>query len=352
MKGYILNTILGAFFFLVSCQKKEQIAPDLGVITGPVDFGNAFVVSKANPNFYNGDKIYFSATFNKETYWLITITGNTSGAIKTFEGVGKEISAVNATWDGTANVIPSFRAEGATAVLSFPNASSVSAPFPLSIGITIVKTKDLNYGHVLITDFNTPKFSGVNANPLTLWPSDFVATGAFDDIPHINPDGNKFCIMGPNAAWQDNLSNKGHKSPYIDFLSISASSVSYPTYFPLIADPTKIYFNMMVYNNALPTNTWIQVTLSEEHPTIADSIVGKSISIKPNWDTGWKLVTANYLDFRSSDTSTVLTNPQKIKGVTIVLLSNATQAVLDAGTNPVSATFDHLIFTHYKPYQP
>jgi hypothetical protein len=356
MKEYILNTILIGLIFLFSCAKKEPIAPDLGVISEPVGFGNAFAVNNANPNFYNNDKIYFSATFSKQTHWLVTITGNTSGAVKTFEGNGTEISAFNAYWDGTANALPSFRAEVVTAVLSFPSAISASAPFPLSLNITIVKPKDLNYGNVLVTDFNVAKFGGSSANPNLFWPHDFVSTMAYNDIPHINPDGNPYCIMGPYGAWQANTNFVGHNSPYVDFLGISANSVGYPTYFPLIADPTKIYFNMMVYNNALPSNAWIQVTLSEDNlhpnPVLNDTIIGKTINIYPNWNTGWQLVTASYLDFKSSDTTITSNNPQKIRGITIVLLSNASQAILDAGTNPVSATFDHLIFTHYKPYQP
>ncbi len=351
MKKYTLNIFVIGLLFLFSCAKKDKIAPDGTQVRGPVEFETPFAVSKTNPNFFTGDKVSFTAQFKTETYWVIRITGNTSGAVKTFEGTGTIISVI---WDGTADSLPSFRWETTVAQLSFPKASSVVNASPLSFNITIPfkGTKDLNHGHVLITDFNKPKFAGAGANPVTSWPSDFVATAAYNDIPHINPDTNQYCIMGPYGAWQDNKDFVGHKSPYVDFLGISASSVGYPTYFPLISDPNNIYFNIMVYNNSLPCNTWLQITLSEEHPTIADSIIGKSINIYPNWNTGWKLITKSYLDFKFSDTTKILRNPQKIKAVTLVLLSNAPQAVLDAGTNPVSATFDHLIFTHYKPYQP
>ncbi|HWZ21673.1 MAG TPA: hypothetical protein VNW06_03415, partial [Cytophagaceae bacterium] len=63
MKRYISTTILViGLVFLFSCTKKEPIGPDLGVISGPVDFGNPFAVSNANPNFLNNDQIYFGAT--------------------------------------------------------------------------------------------------------------------------------------------------------------------------------------------------------------------------------------------------------------------------------------------------
>jgi hypothetical protein len=354
MKRYISTTILViGLVFLFSCTKKEPIGPDLGVISGPVDFGNPFAVSNANPNFLNNDQIYFGATFNKETHWLITVTGNTSGAVKTFEGTGTVISVTNAMWDGTANTIPSFRAEAVTANLSFPSANP--KPTPISLSITIAAPKNLNYGHVLITDFSVDKIQNVyNGNfaavPATKWPSNFAITAVHNDIPFINPDGNQYCTDGPQGGWQPDPSNKGHNSPYLDHMIISATSVGYPTYFPLIADPSKIYFNIMVYNDVLINNTWLQVSLNEEHPRIADSIISKTLNIYPNW-TGWKLVTANYFDFKSSD-STLAKNPQKISSIQLTMFTRAPQAIIDAGTNPVTVSYDHLIFSLYKPYQP
>lgn len=367
MKRHILNTVLIGMIFLFSCAKKEKIAPDLGVASGPVSFVEAFAVSSANPNFSNNEKIYFTATFKNETSWLITVTGKVSNAVKTFSGNGTTISITNAMWDGTANTVPSFRTETVKAKLSFPLSPTAAD----SLSITIAGTKDLNYGHVLITDFKTSKINQIFNGQFfqsynTSWPSDWGPTAVANDIPLSNPDGNQYCIIGSQYAWSDDPNNKGHKSPYLDQMFISAASLGYSTYFPLIADPSEIYFNIMVFNNPTdPLNkyTWLQVTLHEVHPTIPDSIIGKTISIKPNWPLGWKLLTYRYLDFVGSDTSKVLTNPQKIKDVTIVLLSDAPTAVLDLtynSTTPLTdptipkttANFDHLIFTQYKPYQP
>lgn len=346
MKKYILNTLLAGLvsLSLFSCVK-EKVGPDLKAISEPVTFVTPFAASDINPDFNNGDKVYFSATFAADAYWVLTITGTTSGAVKTFSGTGTLIK--NATWDGFADDLPSFGVENATAVLSFPRSTTAS----VSINLTLSSQKNHDAGHVLITDFTTTKFSGPGANPDLFWPSDWVATAAKNNIPYVNPDGNPFCMMGPNGAWQANADFPGHNSPYVDFLTISANSQGYPTYFPLIADPTKVYFNMMMYNDATTTNTWLQVIIHEEHPSTG-ATMAKSISIKPNWTTGWKLLTFRYQDFKLADTTEVINNPQKIKDIQLVLLSNASQAILDAGTNPVSASFDHLIFTHYKPYQP
>jgi hypothetical protein len=240
MKKYILTSTLIAFIFLFSCTKKEKIAPDLKDVLGPVEFENAFTVSNINPNFTNGDKVYFTAKFKHDAQWVITIVGSTSGAVKTFEGTGTSIVASAAMWDGTANTVPSFRVETAVVTLSFPRASSVSGS-TLSYNISIGGTKNLNYGHVLVTDFAVTKFSGPGADS-TLWASDWAPTAAHNDVPQINPDGNSYCIMGPAAAWQPNQDFLPHKSPYIDFLKIPAYSQGYTSnYFPLIADPTNIF---------------------------------------------------------------------------------------------------------------
>lgn len=357
MKRNNLNIVLISLVMLISCAKKEKISPDLQEVLGPVEFENALTINTLTPNFGNGEKVLFNAKFKNDANWVLTIVGSTSGAVKTFEGTGTFISASNAMWDGTANSLPSFRAEAAVATLSFPKASGVSGS-TLTANITIGGKRDADFGHVLITDFATNKIAngspGANVN--LFWPSDWSPTGAnaTDDLPFINPDGSKFCTIGPTGAWQANTDFVGHLSPYIDFLTISANSLGYPTYFPLIADPSKIYFNMMVHNSTLPTYTWVNVILHEEDPSKPGEIIAKTLTIKPNWDSGWKLVTASYLDFKLSDTTKTSNNPQKILDVQLVLLSSAPQDILDAGptASPVSTTFDHLIFTHYKPYQP
>ncbi len=350
MKKYNIVIILVGLAFLFSCAKKEKVAPDLNDISGPIVLGDAFSVSKSTPSFKNNELVYFAGTFVDEAYWVLTIKGKTSGATKTFEGTGTSIK--NATWDGTADDLPSFRVEAVTATLSFPKASSVTSALPLTLAMSILGAKNLNYGHVLVTDFKTGKYAGAGASSDLFWPSDWPATASLDNIPFINPDGNQYCTMGPAAPWQPNLDFVGHISPYVDFLTISAKSLGYPTYFPLIADYSKIYFNMMVYNSVLPTNTWLNVTIFEEDPAITGVINAKTITIKPTWNTGWKQLTFDYDVFKLSDSTKVIRNPQKIRMVQLVLLSSAPQAVLDAGKTQVSASFDHLIFTHYKPYQP
>ena len=142
MKQYLFNTILLGFLFLVSCSKKEQIAPDLGAISSPVQFETAFAISNTSANFKNNGQVYFNASFKEETYWVITIKGNSSGAIKTIErsgSSGTEISQTNASWNGSVdgNSIAIFDLETAKATLSFPY--SQTAPVSVTFNISAIK---------------------------------------------------------------------------------------------------------------------------------------------------------------------------------------------------------------------
>ncbi|HVD98282.1 MAG TPA: hypothetical protein VNB90_08745 [Cytophagaceae bacterium] len=363
MKRYLVTILFGSFVFLFSCAKKEKIAPDLGEVKGPVEFDESFTVSNTNPNFANGDKVYFYAKFKNDAHWVLTLTGNTSTGMKKYEGTGTSISPSNVVWDGTTDSLPSFRkGETVVARLSFPEASSVPA-VTLTYNIVIADVKNLNYGHVLVTDFSVDQIQNVYdgnfaAVPANKWPSNYPITVVKNDLPFKNPDGNQYCSMGPQAVWQDNADFPGHKSPYVDHMIITATSVGYPTYFPLIGNPQEIWFNIMIYNNtAAITNkyTWLQVTLFEDHPTQAGVTVAKSYNFHPNWN-GWKLQSIPYANFVIGDGTTVLNNPQKIKSMQLTLLSSAPQNILDIGTgtggNQVEVDFDHIIFSHFKPYQP
>ncbi len=360
MKRYILNSTVIALVFLLSCAKTEKISPDLSEVNGPVEFEEAFTVSTLNPNFANNEKVYFYAKFKTDAHWVLTVKGANSNSLKQFEGTGRFISPSNVMWDGTTDSLPSFRAETAVATLSFPDASSVPA-ITLSYNIVIAGTKNLNYGHVLVTDFNeTPtKIRNIYDGNFSVvlpseWASNYPQTDVHNDIPLKNPDGNKYCTMGNENAWQDNLDFPGHTSPYVDHMIITATSVGYPTYFPLIGNPEQIYFNIMIYNNpdlAPYKYTWLQVSLVEDHPTLAETFVAKSYNFYPKWK-GWKLVSIPYREFKIGNGTLVLNNPQKIRGMQLTLLSNAPQDILDARTEDVVISFDHILFSHYKPYQP
>jgi len=328
--------LLLATVLIASCKKTEQLGPDLVGIYGSVTVTEPLAVNTPSVNFATDGVVFFTAKFQNDAVWTITITG-ANGAKKSITGISKEINAENSTWKGTADVPPSFIAGAVTATLSFQNdALTESVPFT----ITAKRTSDFTTD-VLVTDFKVSPIQNYGALPIlpTNWPSDFPLTVNFLST-HGLPDGNAYLTMGPQAPWQPG------GSPFVDILTISPrnSIKNYGTYYPLYADPTKVYFNIMVYNTGTPT--WLQISFME------DGVVARGLNIKPNW-TGWKLVSVRYSDLTpNSSAAASNVQPQKITGIQLVLLSNvATNSPL-LPTTAVSAAIDHMTFTHNAPYQP
>ena len=334
----IIGIVLLAVFMVTSCRNKEQLGPDL-----VVKIKESLAVSNSSVDFSAGESIYFTAKFERDVIWILTITGS-NGAKKIFNGVGKEVNAQNSSWIGTADVLPSFIAGAATATLSFS-----TDPQTQSVPVTIVakRVSDLATD-VLVTDFVTApvKNYGTGTFLPTDWPSDFPNTSnndpaAFPEGTYPFPDDNKYLIMGPFNPHQ------GNGSPYVDLLRIYAPAAMghYAQYFPISSDSSRVYFNIMVYNTGTPT--WLQVSLFEG--TDLDNPV-RTINIKPNW-TGWKLVSVKYSDFQVNSPNTPLQS-EKISGIQLVLLSNVSVTSASLPTTNVKAAFDHITFTHDKPYQP
>ncbi|HXA01949.1 MAG TPA: hypothetical protein VNW99_08175 [Cytophagaceae bacterium] len=345
MKKLLLYSQILFVLILFSCKKKERIGPSLNEMSGPVTITATFTASNATPDFSTGGSIYFSAAFQNDANWMLTLTGNISGAVKTFKGTGKIISASNATWDGSSGNTLSFRAEPVTAVLNFPTASS--APPIVATSITInITPKNLNALGKLIADFhNAAKIKDANYTTTIDWQSDWVPTMVAGSLPLV--DGNSYLVMS-GTPWQPG------QSPYIDFLTIyaTAGDSTYGTYFPLYADPSQVYLNFYIYNSYNPqaplSNTnnpyaWLQVNIIEEGG------VTWTYQIKnPTW-LGWKLFSINYNSFISSNSS-VIPNPTKVKAVQLVILSSA--PLTNLASYKVTVPIDHLIWTFNKPYQP
>ncbi len=94
---------------LVACKKYKQefYGPALGI--APSDFtASALSVSNTNPNFVS-QTVYFKSTFNATVRWTLTLTGQTSGAIKILSGVSNALDANTAVWNGSTDTLKQFR---------------------------------------------------------------------------------------------------------------------------------------------------------------------------------------------------------------------------------------------------
>ncbi len=332
---YLILCLGIAQLIFTSCGKKDPVGPSINGIYGPLTIVNTLDKSADNIQFANNETVYFIASFADDASWVLTLKGRTSGAVKTFTGVSKNLDAYNTLWNGTANTVPSFRAEIVDAELTFPN----SVNDTLRTSLTITSKRNADADAVLITNFNVSKVSG--AGSTTGWPSDWPSSVVTNTL-YPYPDGTRYMYM-TGYPWQGgNPAN----SPYVDFMTIPANyaDTPYGTYYPLYSDASRVYFNLMMYN--VPnSNTWLKIVFFE------DGVAARTIDIKnPDW-TGWKLLSYNYLNTLPANTSVTTARPNKITGVQFVLLSSKTGSSWPT-TDVVYTAFDHPVFTHDIPYQP
>ena len=338
--------ILAVVLLLNACKKQETLAPSIDQIYGPLTVTQPFSASTNTVNFTTGEKVFFNAKFKNDAVWIITITGATSTAVKTIRGVGNTINVDNSSWNGSADQVPSFQVENVSVKLTFGHTSDVFSLAPIALTGPFVQSSAKD---VLVSNFVVNKrwynsgppcnckygYTGPNG-----WPSDYPNISNTDNS-YTKPDGNNYLIMS-GTPWA-NIPGKP-VSPYVNFLKIMADSsdFKYGKYFPLYADPEKVYFNIMILGTNTPYSH-LQVNIIEEGRNGEDII--RIIDYRPNW-TGWKLFSYRYSELAAG--SAAMPNPQKVKGIQLLLLS-------DVPTLPgvdVKVGVDHIIFTHNAPYQP
>ena len=304
---------------------KEKLGPDISGVFGPVTVTEAFNSSKTTVDFSADEEVHFTAKFEKETDWIVTLTGATSGATKTFEAISNTIDISNSKWLGHADDAPSFQAETVTATLTFKNTTGT-----FSKTINVTGQKNLDKSGVLISDFSSPVKTLAWA---TDWPG-----FTLNNTSYSKADGNKYIYI-TGKPWQT-APGSSTITPYVNFVDVKAkdAATDYGTYYPLLTDTNKVYFNIMVYGTG-QSDTWLMVNFSE------DGVTSRHINIRPDW-TGWKLLSYTYASLL--DNVTTAAKPDKLTTVSFILLSDA----VPAESKTVSVAFDHATFTFNKPYQP
>ncbi|MCX6182764.1 MAG: hypothetical protein NT150_12640 [Bacteroidetes bacterium] len=325
-----LSFILIAFTAVLTLQfgcRKDTLGPSIVGIYGPVTVVDPLNKSMSAVDFSKDETVYFTASFEKETDWVITVKGNTSGATKTFTTISKVVDKSNALWNGTADDVPSFQKETVTIFLTFKHTTDT---FKTTMPITGLRNPDKN--GILITDFSALKSA-------TDWPRDWPAVTVFDNS-HPKADGGKYFYMSGTPWKHQNFDPKLPIEPYVNYMDIASNKadVNHGSTYGLSTDSNKVYFNIMVYGNG-PSDTWFLVNFWEEGG------VARHINIRPDW-TGWKLLSYTYAELL--DNVSTPGKPDKLDKVSFVLLSDQVAPY----TNAVSVAFDHPIFTINHPYQP
>lgn len=327
--------LLMVILFASSCRKEDENnfdGPNLNDLFGPFSIIDDIKINKNTANFPLDDELYFSGELSKNTTWIISITGEITGAKRTITGSDRILSINNAAWDGGANTFPGFGLENAFIEISFPKEDGSPILYD-TVSITNTKIDD----GILITSFE----NGEGSN----W-SKFNQTTVTGQIE---------CSTGESAKGNCHYSFSG-LVPWdwaIGSVMIKPNSGT----FGLPATASNLYFNMAFkpIENTGIGNTFVQFWFDEDDN--GDGVFDESTEdrfIYEYWyeKGGWNLISYKYSDIQfDEDGNQVSTNgnglpePSKLISINVFYLANR-----DNGN--AKALIDHLIFTTNKPYTP
>jgi hypothetical protein len=319
----------------VACRKDKSIidGPSISETYSTFKIIEAFKADKSTVDFSAGEKVTFSASFNKSVSWKINVLGKTSKAQKTISGDGKFINVSNALWNGSTTKYPIFKAEECVATLSIKDVTDT-----FSLSITISQAKKIE--GLMIADFE----GGLNS----AW-TKFIQTGANMDFKvktdSLAPQGAKYLNMAGTVNW-DYL---------IGMIDYPATAYGGNNTLALDANPENVYFNCLIYG--VPNTNQSSVLFQFKEDENADGTISATTEdeydyeIKVDWE-GWKLVSLKYSDIATLVNGSPATpkgngqhNPDKIGKISMLHLANPNDGF-------ASTKIDMIVFTTGKPIEP
>lgn len=333
MKKILIFTLCITSF--LSCKKQSDTYDGANIAESYSSFTvlEPFKADKDSVDFAAGEKVQFTAKFNKTVSWKITITGETSHAQKIFTDTSKVIDITNGLWNGSTSVFPMFRAEKCNAQLTIVD---VVDTFTVAVKIRTIKT---NSG-LVIADFEN------GFNPA--W-TKFVQSGANMDFAiktdALVPQAAKYLRMAGTVNW-DYL---------IGLIDFPATAYGGANTLPLASNPDNVYFNCLIYGDTSAQNESLVLFQIKEDENANGTFEANNedeydYQITVNW-VGWKLVTIRYSDIQTLVNGQPATpkgngqhNPDKIGKISMLDLANPANGF-------ASTRIDYIIFTS-SPLEP
>jgi len=369
------STIVTVAFIGVTLACSRQNPSYIGpaYIAAPDGFStSALKPNKTSVNF--PVPVNYNATFTSTVSWILTITGQTSGAVHVIEGTSANLS--NVAWSGGMDGVEFFQTgEVAVATLSFYGTS-------LTTSASVTITGAANYAYcgyfAPSAGFNTPSgnipnngwnFFNKSPNPKLPGGSPFntflttivnvkqgvaVSGGTGDNALQSDRNGN--LVVAPEGAGYYYIKGLGDQSAYV-------SGVGFGTYMPQAIgmytslasySPSDIWVNVYLYGSG-DANAKAQLEFQESAgPLIAPNPVNDNY-----WEAyvtlnhkGWKLFSFKYSDLTVSTiklnggNGDGIQNPGKLWGfdVTLQKVSNP--------NSPVELFMDYPIITIGGPFKP
>lgn len=289
-------------------------------------------VSQATVDFAAGETVFFTASFNKNVNWILTITGEVSGAQKIIEGFDKDINIDNALWDGGVTQPPFFNIEVCNVTLTVPEEPSYAGTTTVE---ALSRKSYANTGSLLV-DFETANPGIIQRNfDFKFLPS----TGIRSDI--IAGEGDSFLFLEGT--------NNGVADPFFIGLYEILASVTGETYIPVPTSvPEDLYFNYFVYSDGRPYGTAIVDFVVDSNDdgvfNAGDTFINPFGETPLDW-TGWRLIS-----FPMSTLGNITQEQiEKLVAARLILISDHNAQPVPP--EPVAFGVDFMIFTEGGPLE-
>jgi len=135
----------------MSCKKVSPVGPNLVELYGKLIIKDSLSHNKPNGVDFSKDSVQFNGKWSIITPWKLTITGRTSGAVKTLTGKSKTLDTLMGIWNGTADCIFFINNEICDVKLSFDEHPDTMKSTIKILGLHDYK-KD---GSVILADFES-----------------------------------------------------------------------------------------------------------------------------------------------------------------------------------------------------
>jgi len=322
-KAFLIFLLIG---FVSSCDHDtEPEDPNLIDRFGPFEVVQDFEASTDVADFSSGGSVVFTAQFNKNINWVITITGNTSGAVKRIEGFNRIINAENARWNGTTTDLPFFKNEMCSVEITIPE----EPDYMDTAEIEVIGTR--TYEGSLVTDWE----NGLNPG-FTV----FVQSGLdmrFDTINDpTGAEGGVFYEMSGEVTFADDLGN----------VAMPKDAFTDPD-FSLSLVPDIVYFNVFAKKGQDAAEDIVVFQFMEDdngngtYDPNADDLYEYVIQ---DLTLDWEQYSVPYTDMvLSNDGGGGQRNPDRLTRIVVLPIGLGVR---------FEGFFDYLIFTEGAPLQP
>jgi len=327
---------------LSSCDREtDPVGPNLFDRFGPFEYVDSLKSTTDTVDFSLGESVSFSAGFNKNVPWVLTITGQLTGGKKIIRDFNPEVNALNSLWDGGTTELPLFKNEPCLVVLSVPE----EPEFADTLMVEVTGVKENSQGGIVAVDFESPlineiqlgdfefelsQFSGRNSN-IPAAQGDFFYRLEGTDNEDVTPTG----LPGPTNNFFVGLANifpQANGNPDLVYFELPTSV------------PEQLYLNMFINGRGTPFTRVVLGLIIDTNDSGGfedgqDEIL--SIEFDPDYE-GWRLQSFLVSDFGISQDQL-----NKLVGIQMVLIS--LNNIQPDPRQQVGFEMDYVIFTPQLP---